>query len=246
MQRRYTIGQAVCVQHTLCYSVGQINLIPSTVYVYLVPSMVASSGIALRQRARDALAAAHSCKQGRQVIADALAAAQRSACVRDIFAYLAGCDFICKLCIVGVMPCNVVVDCGYLFCIGCCALADFSRLLADCITCCKLHICGGDKVGSIFVFDFCIYGFSADNLIGCTGNVFTYGNSVCAIALIQREFCSFAARAVFIGGLIVTVLDADLQFGIGSVIYGNKTIFCMGSINRTCRSAGCYHACHRH
>ena len=144
------------------------------------------------------------------------------------------------------MPCNVVVDCGYLFCIGCCALADFSRLLADCIACCKLHICGGDKVGSIFVFDFCIYGFSADNLIGCTGNVFTYGNGVCAIALIQREFGSLAARAVFIGGLIVTVLDADLQFGIGSVIYGNKTIFCMGSINRTCRSAGCYHACHRH
>ena len=115
VQRRYAIGQAVCVQYTLCYSVGQINLIPSTVYVYLVPSMVASAGIALCQRARDALAAAHSCKQRRQVIADAFTAVQRSTCVRDIFAYLAGCDFICKLCIVGVMPCNVVVDCGYLF-----------------------------------------------------------------------------------------------------------------------------------
>ena len=86
VQRRYAIGQAVCVQYTLCYSVGQINLIPSTVYVYLVPSMVASAGIALCQRARDALAAAHSCKQGRQVIADALATVQRSTCVRDIFA----------------------------------------------------------------------------------------------------------------------------------------------------------------
>lgn len=218
MQRRYAIGQAVCVQYTLCYSVGQINLIPSTVYVYLVPSMVASAGIALCQRARDALAAAHSCKQRRQVIADALATVQRSTCVRDIFAYLAGCDFICKLCIVGVMPCNVVVDCGYLFCIGCCALADFSRLWLTASPAANCTSAGGDKVGSIFVFDFCIYGFSADNLIGCTGNVFTYGNSVCAIALVQREFCSFAAGAVFIGGLIVTVLDA-VHFNLESEAY---------------------------
>ena len=93
VQRRYAIGQAVCVQHTLCYGIGQINLIPSTVYVYLVPSMVASASIALCQGARDALAAAHSCKQGRQVIADALAAVQCSVCVRDIFAY-----YICLPC----------------------------------------------------------------------------------------------------------------------------------------------------
>ena len=62
--------QGFCVLHAAGNRVGQVDLIPLAVQVYLVPSVVAGAGVALGQCTRDALAAAHCCKQRGEIVAD--------------------------------------------------------------------------------------------------------------------------------------------------------------------------------
>ena len=70
--------QSFCVLHAAGNRVGQVDLIPLAVQVYLVPSVVAGAGVTLGQCARDALAAAHCCKQRGKIVADTGGALQGS------------------------------------------------------------------------------------------------------------------------------------------------------------------------
>ena len=74
--------QGFCVLYAAGNRVGQVDLIPLTVQVYLVPSVVAGAGVALGQCARDALAAAHCCKQRGKIVADTGGALQGSGGIR--------------------------------------------------------------------------------------------------------------------------------------------------------------------
>ena len=84
--------QGFCVLHTAGNRVGQVNLIPLAVQVYLVPSVVAGAGVALGQCARDALAAAHCREQGKEIVAHAGGAVQGSGGIRDVLGDLAAGD----------------------------------------------------------------------------------------------------------------------------------------------------------
>ena len=81
--------QGFCVLYAAGNRVGQVDLIPLAVQVYLVPSVVAGAGVALGQCARDALAAAHCCKQRGKIVADTGGALQGSGGIRDVLGDLA-------------------------------------------------------------------------------------------------------------------------------------------------------------
>ena len=80
--------QGFCVLYAAGNRVGQVDLIPLAVQVYLVPSVVAGAGVALGQCTRDALAAAHCCKQRGKIVADTGGALQGSGGIRDVLVIL--------------------------------------------------------------------------------------------------------------------------------------------------------------
>ena len=74
--------QGLCVSDIAGNGVGQVDLVPAAVQVDLVPCVIAGTGVALGQCARDALAAAHCREQGREIVAHAGGAVQGSGGIR--------------------------------------------------------------------------------------------------------------------------------------------------------------------
>ena len=102
--------QGFCVLHAAGNRVGQVDLIPLAVQVYLVPSVIAGAGVALGQCTRDALAAAHCCKQRGKIVADTGGTLQGNGGIRDVLDDLAAGDLIRQLVIISITACHIVVD----------------------------------------------------------------------------------------------------------------------------------------
>ena len=209
--------------------------------------MVAAAGVALGEGAGDVLAAAHGGEEGGEVVADALVAVQGGGGVGDVLADLAGGDVARELGVVGVVTGDVVVDRGDLVHIGLGVLAERGGLLAHIVTGGELHVGRGDEVRSVGVFNLGVDLLGGHDAVGRAGDVLAEGNGVGAVALLEGEDGVLAARAVLVGRLFVTVLDADLQFGIGGVVDGDETILGIRGVNGgAIGSAGVHNREHGH
>ena len=197
--------------------------------------MIAGTGVALGQCARDALAAAHCREQGREIVAHAGGAVQGSGGIRDVLGDLAAGDLICQLVIIGVTVCHVVVDGDDLFLVGLCVLAELSSLGGNSVALGELNVRGGDEVGSEAILDGNVHGPGRYLLVRGAGNVAVQGYSVLAVALVERERSILAARAVAVNRLAAVVLDADLELGARGVVNGYITVRCVAHVNNVIR-----------
>ena len=216
--------QGFCVLHAAGNRVGQVDLIPLAVQVYLVPSVVAGAGVALGQCTRDALAAAHCCKQRGEIVADTSGALQGSGGIRDVLGDLAAGDLIRQLVIISITACHVVVDGDNLSLIGLGVLAELSSLSGYRVALGELNFGSGDQIRGVAVLDGYVHGLGLDLLIGRTGNVAVQRYSVLAVALIEREGSILAARAIIEYGLATVVLNTNLESCTRGVVYGNITV----------------------
>ena len=183
----------------------------------------------------------------REVVADALVAVQGGSGVGDVLADLAGGDVVSELGVVGVVTGDVVVDRGDLVHVGLGVLAELSGLLAYIVAGGELHVGRGDEVRGVGVFNLGVDLLAGHNAVGRAGDVLAEGDGVGAVALLEGEDGVLAARAVLVGRLFVTVLDADLQFGIGGVVDGDETILGIRGVNGgAIGSAGVHNREHGH
>lgn len=240
-------GEGGLVDDALGDGVGHVDLVPVAADVDLVPGVVAAAGVALGEGAGDVLAAAHGGEEGREVVADALVAVQGGGGVGDVLADLAGGDVARELGVVGVVTGDVVVDRGDLVHVGLSVLAERGGLLAHIVTGGELHIGRGDEVRGVGVFNLGVDALAGHDAVGRAGDVLAEGDGVGAVALLEGEDGVLAARAVFVRRLFVAVLDADLQFGIGGVVDGDKTILGIRGVNGgAIGSAGVHNREHGH
>lgn len=240
-------GEGGLVDDALGDGIGHVDLVPVAADVDLVPGVVAAAGVALGEGAGDVLAAAHGGEEGREVVADALVAVQGGGGVGDVLADLAGGDVVSELGVVGVVTGDVVVNRGDLVHVGLGVLAERGGLLAHIVTGGELHIGRGDEVRGVGVFDLGVDLLAGHDAVGRAGDVLAEGDGVGAVALLEGEDGVLAARAVFVRRLFVTVLDADLQFGIGGIVDGDETILGIRGVNGgAIGSAGVHNREHGH